>query len=137
MLSLHNGDIVVTLADFGLAIKYKKGHRVSTCGTIPYMAPEVLANKSYDFSVDIWGAGLVIYEIATGSPFIPEPLSSEKEVFDEINSIFSNPSTKKRKLSSIENSDTYEFVNYILEREPKKRPKATTILKHNFFSNIS
>ena len=40
------------------------------CGTLEYMAPEMMMNSDYDDSVDWFSFGLVIYEMLTGrNPF--------------------------------------------------------------------
>jgi serine/threonine protein kinase len=38
----------------------------TSCGTIQYMAPEVIQGKSYDTKCDVWSAGIILYEILFG-----------------------------------------------------------------------
>ncbi len=40
----------------------------SVCGTPQYMSPEVIAASGHDAQSDWWSLGIVIYELATGSP---------------------------------------------------------------------
>jgi len=35
--------------------------KAAFCGTIDYMAPEVLADKPQDLKVDIWSLGILLY----------------------------------------------------------------------------
>ena len=52
----HRGHI--QLIDFGLSKWLKMGERTGTiCGTIQYMAPEILSVEPYDHSVDWWSLG--------------------------------------------------------------------------------
>lgn len=36
------------------------------CGTRPYLAPEIIENKSYDRTVDWWALGIIIFEMLYG-----------------------------------------------------------------------
>ena len=52
----------VKLCDFGFArIIGEKSFRKSVVGTPAYLAPEVLRNKGYNRSLDMWSTGVFIY----------------------------------------------------------------------------
>ncbi|XP_065143527.1 ribosomal protein S6 kinase-related protein [Paramisgurnus dabryanus] len=63
------------LADFGLSRRLERGGRAFTiCGTIQYMAPEVLSGGPYNHAADWWSLGILLFALATGKfPVSPEP----------------------------------------------------------------
>ena len=42
--------------------------RMTICGTLDYLAPEMVENKPYNETVDIWSLGVLIFEFLTGKP---------------------------------------------------------------------
>ena len=36
------------------------------CGTLDYLAPEVIKRKNYNKSVDLWTLGILTYELLCG-----------------------------------------------------------------------
>ncbi|EGW12566.1 Serine/threonine-protein kinase MARK2 [Cricetulus griseus] len=58
----------VKLCDFGMAIQLKEGQMLKEgCGSLNYMAPEILARKRYDgLAVDMWSLGVLLYALVTG-----------------------------------------------------------------------
>lgn len=51
----------VQIIDFGLSKWLKYGSRTNTiCGTLQYIAPEILQMKPYGHSVDWWSLGIVM-----------------------------------------------------------------------------
>ncbi|KXN65474.1 Ampk-like protein Snf1, partial [Conidiobolus coronatus NRRL 28638] len=62
----------IKLIDFGLANFYDPSSHLNTsCGTIPYTAPEILRGDKYiGPEIDIWSLGVVLFTMLTGSlPF--------------------------------------------------------------------
>ena len=52
----------IKLCDFGFArIIGEKSFRRSVVGTPAYLAPEVLRNRGYNRSIDMWSVGVIIY----------------------------------------------------------------------------
>jgi serine/threonine protein kinase len=52
-------------------------NRYTLCGTIEYVAPEMLRNEPYGSSVDLWTVGVLAYEALVGrTPFaVPQGVS--------------------------------------------------------------
>eukprot|EP00457_Paulinella_chromatophora_P000718 gb/GEZN01000718.1/.p1 GENE.gb/GEZN01000718.1/~~gb/GEZN01000718.1/.p1 ORF type:complete len:693 (-),score=118.05 gb/GEZN01000718.1/:372-2450(-) len=62
----------IRLTDFGFAkADIKSNHESTTfCGTIHYMAPEIITNSGHGKAADWWALGVLIYEMVTGkTPF--------------------------------------------------------------------
>lgn len=80
----HEGHIKLT--DYGMCKEgIKQGEKTSTfCGTPNYISPELLRGEEYDFSVDWWALGVLLYEMLAGkSPFDTDN-SSEDALFQTI-----------------------------------------------------
>ena len=57
------------ICDFGWSIDTHL-MRETFCGTPLYVSPELLKKKYYDHKVDIWGLGVLSYELLLGKvPF--------------------------------------------------------------------
>ena len=69
----------VKIVDFGLAVRQPidgdarrfesdttRAFSRSGAGTVPYMAPEVLSGRQADLPADVWGLGVLTYEMVSG-----------------------------------------------------------------------
>ncbi|KAI9208045.1 aurora-related kinase 1 [Polychytrium aggregatum] len=66
----------IKLADFGWSIHAPNARRKTFCGTVDYLAPELVArNQSHDAGVDIWALGVLCYEFLVGDA----PFANEKQ----------------------------------------------------------
>jgi eukaryotic-like serine/threonine-protein kinase len=85
-------------------------------GTLPYMAPEQLRGGTLDHRADIWAAGVVLYEMATGRrPFASRPATAL------IGDIQNRPVTPPRALASALSSRLEEIILKCLEKDPDNR----------------
>lgn len=56
------------ITDFGFAKKIDHRRTWTRCGTTEYLAPEVVLRKGYNYSVDWWTVGILLYEMTNGQP---------------------------------------------------------------------
>ena len=64
---LLDADGHISLTDFGLSkesLQDKKTY--SFCGTVEYMAPEIVTRKGHTNAVDWWSFGVLMFEMLTG-----------------------------------------------------------------------
>ena len=70
------------ICDFGIACEISNyTFTKSKCGTLLYMAPEIILNRPYDHLVDLWSCGIILYILESGGKhplFIPD---TDKDVF--------------------------------------------------------
>lgn len=115
----------VKLADFGLCIKIEPGETThGRVGTIHYMAPEIITRKNYDTKVDIWSIGCLIYEMCLGGPPYVKCRS--------LKAVFNILTHGVPPLAGQEWSDEmHDFLSLCFQVDPKQRPSAAKLLKHN------
>jgi serine/threonine protein kinase len=77
---LLDSELNLKIADFGFATTEAMSHTL--IGTPNYIAPEILAKQYYDYKVDIWSFGVVVYILTVGQ----EPFKTDtiKELYKKI-----------------------------------------------------
>ena len=128
---LIGDDNKIKLCDFGWAKELTLENRSTFCGTVEYMAPEIVENENYDYSVDIWSLGILLYELLYGhSPF---KANNTKNIILNIKSHELTYDDKNKKVSN----SCKDLIKKLLNNNPQKRYKIKDILEHPFIKKHS
>eukprot|EP00826_Nyctotherus_ovalis_P055429 TRINITY_DN7358_c0_g1_i14.p1 TRINITY_DN7358_c0_g1~~TRINITY_DN7358_c0_g1_i14.p1 ORF type:complete len:819 (+),score=264.67 TRINITY_DN7358_c0_g1_i14:151-2607(+) len=111
-------DNKLKLCDFGFCVQYDSGSRVTCCGTIEYMAPEIFKREKYGEKVDVWSLGVLLYEMLHGYA----PFHGRREQ-DTVAMIMKN----QVEFGEIK-EDAKELIRMLLRNKPSERPKVQKIL---------
>lgn len=142
---------VLKLCDFGLATEVVKATPEKSlkkfapkflskapglteiCGTVPYMAPEMLLQKCpYGFGVDVWACGATAYLMLFGDyPYTVKGRRCSELIREAIRN-GTPPSYEACKGYPQPSSAACEFVARLLTRDPEARPDATDALASAF-----
>ena len=123
---LIGDDNKIKLCDFGWAKELTLENRSTFCGTVEYMAPEIVGSENYDYGVDIWSLGILLYELLYGhSPF---KANTNKNVILNIKSHELNFDDTNKTVSK----SCKDLIQKILNNNPQKRYKIKDILDHPF-----
>lgn len=119
----------IKLTDFGMS---KEGisrlkRTKSICGTLEYVAPEVLTQVGYDFTADCWALGAVLYEMVTGLP--PFYTQDRAELLQRLK--YDEPRAPKHVSPKLQS-----LLNGLLSRDPEKRLSIEAVKKHEWFAGV-
>jgi len=123
----HEDDTEFQIAGFSFAKKvHKKKSLYTRCGTLSYVAPEVLNGQAYDESADLWSVGVVMFAVLVGyPPFLEQDQQMLYQKicngqFDFIEEDWMNISLSAQ-----------DLVRKLLTTDPDKRWKASQALQQH------
>jgi serine/threonine protein kinase len=131
----HLGNL--KLADFGWSnfLPDSKSYRNTFCGTLDYLAPEMLdRSHKHDHTVDIWGVGILCYELLTGmAPFSPKENQFDANYVDQ--KTRENIRNMNLKFPEFPEQAKNLVLN-ILKKEPKDRYTTVQIQEHPWITSL-
>ncbi|KAM3964967.1 LOW QUALITY PROTEIN: ribosomal protein S6 kinase II [Aphomia sociella] len=130
---LLDADGHIALTDFGLSkLPPSSDKAYSFCGTVEYMAPEVVNRRGHTFAADWWSFGVLMFEMLTGN--LPFHGSTRHDTMTQI---------LKAKLGMPSNlsEEAQSLLRALFKRNPHNRLGAgpngiEDIKEHEFFTNI-
>ncbi|TGZ74083.1 hypothetical protein CRM22_001136 [Opisthorchis felineus] len=118
----------VKLTDFGLS-KEGVGTTNTFCGTIEYMAPEIIRCEGHGKAVDWWSLGTLLYDMLSGAP----PFSQEESKEATTHKILTAP----LKFPPAFSPEVVSLIRGLLRRDPKERlgskEDVEEVKRHKFF----
>jgi len=98
-------------------------------GTIKYSAPEILRNREYDTSSDVYSFGLVLYEIITSKEVYPDETEDGAE--ESVNSFIQNVvwNEKRPDIPKDVPQSIATLIKECWDGDRKKRPSFKQIIK--------
>ncbi|KAL4441400.1 hypothetical protein ABPG74_013695 [Tetrahymena malaccensis] len=118
---LLDDEFNIKVCDFGWCTEDIENPRNTFCGTYEYMAPEIVFRQPYDYRIDIWALGVLIYELLHGcAPF-------KGKTFKEIQ--------RKIEKGDVQFSDqisdlSKQLICKVLQANPSRRISIEDIMSH-------
>jgi serine/threonine protein kinase len=116
----------ILIADFGWSKESHIGEERKTfCGTLDYLAPEMVDNFNQGFGVDIWALGILLYEMLTGRA--PWDGKTQGACVQQIKNCEASVSFPDQVPTSAR-----QLIRSILRRQPEQRAPIEQIINHEY-----
>ena len=115
----------VKIGDFGISKQLESPTEYTqskNIGTFIYMAPEMILEKEYNYKVDIWALGCIVYELCTLNTYSRGAIS----IIRLINGIKSDGNINLK----IYDIKVQNLINNLLEDNDKNRPNLDAIIDY-------
>lgn len=127
---LFGSALLAKIGDLGWCVELTEERplRQTFCGTMDYLAPEMLTNEPHDTSVDLWALGVLLYEMLIARPPFAAP--SQKMTIDAI--CAAAPEVPQKSMSA----GPRELILGLLRREMRERLPLAKVLSHQWVVSL-
>lgn len=124
-------DSTYKITDFGISTQVLELQSIarSCVGTPWYMAPEVIMQEPYSYSVDIWSLGCLVLELVTGvRPYAEAGATKALQLMVT----FDNPLEYRAGMEAGMSGELVDFLRKCWRRPYSMRPSAQELMEHPF-----
>ena len=118
------------IIDFGFARRGVNSNFESGCGTVNYMAPELLSNlnnKKKAGKADIWALGVILYYLITRR--YPFRATNENVLFNKVKNEAANT-------ACVEDKKARFLLEQMLAKQQDARPTCQQVLESDYFTQV-
>lgn len=128
----NSSEGLLKITDFGLATHLDDPNDLmkTTCGTLHYVAPEVLLGHPYGKEVDLWSLGVILFVLLSG--YLPFYADQKKQTYKLI--VTGDYGGFDDPVWDGISRDAKTLVKRLLDINPKKRITLDAVLKHPWIS---
>ncbi|OHT02770.1 CAMK family protein kinase [Tritrichomonas foetus] len=111
----------IRLVDFGFAEKYDDKLFTDMVGSLAYAAPEVVRGMKYDFSVDVWSLGIILFYLTTGQlPFVSASVQQQYKKIMLVEPYY----------PTYLSNELIDLLKKLLQKDPSKRITLREMRRH-------
>ncbi|KAJ7451107.1 kinase-like protein [Mycena latifolia] len=115
-----NGELKI--GDFGWSVHAPGLRRMTLCGTLDYLPPEMVEGKEHNEKVDYWALGVLTYEFMIGAP----PFEDRGSV----NNTYRRIARVDLKFPATVSAEAKDLISKLLQYDPRQRLPLTEVLRH-------
>lgn len=110
------------IADFGWSVHAPNTRRMTLCGTLDYLPPEMVEGREHDRLVDLWSLGVLAYEFVVGAPPFEES-AGYRATYRRIAKV-------DLRIPETVSAEAADLIRRLLQHDPEKRIPLEKVLRH-------
>ncbi|KII86939.1 hypothetical protein PLICRDRAFT_43625 [Plicaturopsis crispa FD-325 SS-3] len=115
-----NGELKI--ADFGWSVHAPGNRRMTMCGTLDYLPPEMVEQKAHNEKVDHWALGVLTYEFLVGNPPFEDRAS--------VNATYRRIAKVDLRIPPHVSAEARDLISRLLKHDPEARIPLSEVLRH-------
>mmetsp|Transcript_841 Transcript_841/g.1435 ORF Transcript_841/g.1435 Transcript_841/m.1435 type:complete len:1104 (+) Transcript_841:45-3356(+) len=136
---------VPKICDFRYAKRMQGAYSLTICGDPLYFAPEIVGHQGYDYSVDLWAYGILLFEMHEESTPFGTSDTAETTVYKNLSAFQSNYKDLADYASALgfteksSNPAVQSLVTMLLSPHPDRRAGYLidgTVMEHEYFAVV-